>query len=265
MTAIKTCDTAEVRSVPSAFPPACDACRIRTCARNAIMLGFGLRRTLRRRRLFHVPSRSQHDHLVAMARANCISRHDERGLAGIGEFQHHVVTSAHHFRIVTAVTSSNSSTPMQDQHGRWPRAGVVFRQPMARHPYGRRVRTRSKQSDGFFPRPPPPSRFCTSVGASDVAEHGFVGEQVALGTPCRHVAQLAVALAAAGRSGARLAGFDTRRSARWCRPEWAQDPRWCAATSTCPIRTADDDEYPAMGHVEERCRPAPACRHWRTA
>ena len=170
MTAIKTCDySAEVPVGSVAFPPACDACRIRTCARNAWHARFRIgEERFGVVGLFNDAAVLQHDHLVGDGSCELhLVRHDEHGLAGIGEFQHHVKHLAHHFRIKRGGDLvEQQHFRMQDQrtadgHALALASGQLMRQASLRSASP----TRSSRAMASFSTSAL-SRFCTSVGAS---------------------------------------------------------------------------------------------------
>ena len=214
MTAIKTCDySAEVPVGSVAFPPACDACRIRTCARNAWHARFRIgEERFGVVGLFNDAAVLQHDHLVGDGSCELhLVRHDEHGLAGIGEFQHHVKHLAHHFRIKRGGDLvEQQHFRMQDQrtadgHALALASGQLMRPGILAVGESDAF----QQSDGFLLDLRLVALLHERRSERDVAEHGFVGEQVvALEHHADTRAQLAAALAAAGRFGARLAGFD---------------------------------------------------------
>ena len=212
--------------------------------------------------LFNDAAILQHDHLVGDGSCELhLVRHDEHGLAGIGEFQHHVKHLAHHFRIKRGGDLvEQQHFRMQDQrtadgHALALASGQLMRPGILAVGESDAF----QQSDGFLLDLRLVALLHERRSERDVAEHGFVGEQVvALEHHADTRAQLAAALAAAGRFGARLAGFDNLAVQR--------DGTALNRLKTCDgaqqrrlarSGRADDDEHLAMGHVE-----GDVVQHW---
>ena len=117
---------------------------------------------------FHNAAIFKQDHLVGDgSRELHFVRHDEHGLAGIGEFEHHVEHFAHHFRIKRGGDLvEQQHFRMQDQrtadgHALALASGQLMRQASLRSASP----TRSNRAMASFSTSAL-SRFCTSVGAS---------------------------------------------------------------------------------------------------
>ena len=181
-------------------------------------------------------------------------RHDEHGLAGIGEFEHHVKHFAHHFRIerggdfVEQQYFRMQNQRTADGHALALAAGKLMRPGILA----------VGKTDAFQKL----DRLLLDFGLisllhqgrrqCDVAKHGFVGKQVvALEHHANTGTQFAAALAAAGGFGARLTRFDhfaVQRNGtalnRLKAGDGAQQRRLAGAGRP------DDHKHLAMRHVE---------------